>query len=338
MGVLRLAEPAAPPAFPFTPRTRFNLLLGGALGLLVAGTIVVVLAYVDNGVRSPDEMKALTGLITLGSVLRYRSQSGTSVITIGDEHAHSPLIEAYKFLRTNLQFAALGSPGLKSLLITSSSPGEGKTTTAANLAISIAREGKSVILVDSDLRKPSLHRVLGIDGHKGLTNIILGDATIEEAMTPTVIEGLQFISSGPVPPDATVVLQHARMKEVVEQLERRADMVIFDSPPILAVTDPMLLLPLVDATLLVVDLESTGRDVLRHAAAELARGNPTLAAMVINKFSPKGRGGYYYYYNSYYSYHSYYGESNGHRRRESGTYARKLFRPLRTLLRLRKSG
>ncbi|MFH1141759.1 MAG: polysaccharide biosynthesis tyrosine autokinase [Chloroflexota bacterium] len=331
MGVLRVAEPAAAPGSPFSPRTRFNVLLGGVLGFLVSGTFVLVLAYLDNGIKSPDEIKALTGLTTLGSVLRYPSRDGLGVITIGDEHTHSNLTEAYKFLRTNLQFAALGSADLKSVLITSSSPGEGKTTTAANLAIAIAREGKSVILVDADLRKPALHGIFGIEGHKGLTNIILGDATVEEALASTAIEGLQVLTSGPVPPDATVVLQYAKMKEVVEQLKRRAEMVVFDSPPILAVTDPMLLVPLVDATLLVVDMGSTGRDVVRRAAQELARGNPAFAATVLNKISPKGRGGYYYYY--YY----YYGESNGRQRRKSRTHARKLFQPLRNLLRVGKS-
>ena len=324
MGTLRMAEPAVPPSSPSSPRTISNMILGALLGLLVAALAVFVLEYLDDRIKSPEDLKALTGLATLGSVLRYRTGDGKIPVTLSDEHLRSVMAESYKFLRTNLQFAALGTQGFKTLLITSSSPEEGKTTTAANLAVSLASEGKSVILVDSDLRKPALHRVFDLPEHKGLTHLILGDATLDEVMSPTSIEGLRVISSGPVPPDATYVLGSPKMKEVVEEIKNSADIVIFDSPPILVVADPMLLGGLVDGVLMVVNSERTRQDTVKHSVENLRQAAPAFMGAVLNKVSTKGRGGYYYYY-----YSSYYGEDGQERQSRRSRLFGKVFRKKR---------
>ena len=180
-------EEARPPSYASSPRTRLNMFLGTLSGLLFAGVVVLLIEFFDARVKTPEELKSLTGLNILGSVMRYQSSNGSSPITVADEKRHSPLVESYKFLQTNLEFAALGTPGLKSLLVTSSSPAEGKTTTAANLAVSMASEGKSVILVDADLRKSTLHGVFGIENRKGWTHVLLGNSTIEEALVPTSV-------------------------------------------------------------------------------------------------------------------------------------------------------
>ena len=301
MSALLIAEPAIPSTVPSSPRTTINVFLAAMLGLLAATVAVLILEYLDDRVKSPDELKTITGLPTLGSVLRYQTRDGLNPVTIGDDHLHSAMAESYNFLRTNLQFAALGTQGLHALLVTSSSPEEGKTTTAANLAISIAKDGKKVVLVDTDLRKPALHRIFDLRDHKGLTNVILGDTTLEEAMAPTPVEGLRVIPSGPLSPDATHVLGSAKMQEVVEQIKSAADLVIFDSPPLLAVTDPMLLISLVDGALLVVDAERARRDSVRRSAEILLQGSPAFVGAVLNKVRGRGRGGgYYYYYHNYY--------------------------------------
>lgn len=314
MGALRVAEPAIPPAAPSSPRVLTNIVLAAGMGLLLATVVIFALEHLNDTVKSPDELKALIGVTTLGSVLRYPRQEGISPITLGEDHHLSAVYESYKFLRTNLQFAALGTRGFRTLLVTSASPEEGKTTTAANLAISVAREGKSVILVDSDLRKPAVHRVFDLKEQKGLTNLILGHAELDEVMASTAVDGLKVIPSGPVPPDATMVLGSPKMRELVEQLRAMADVVIFDSPPILAVTDPMILAPIVDCVLMVVDIERTSRDTLRRSADALRQANPAFVGAVMNKISTRGRrgGSYYYYYYYYYS-----GDSKNGRRRGS---------------------
>jgi len=300
ISTLSIAEEALPPSSPSSPRTMLNVILAAVLGLLVAGLVVFLLEYLDNSIKSPEELKALTGMATLGSVPLHHTRDGLGPITLADEFQHSPLSESYKFLRINLDFAALGTEGLGALLVTSSGPTEGKTTTAANLAISMAKEGKSVILVDSDLRKPALHRIFDLGDHKGLTNLLLGNATLEEALAKTTVEGLRVIPSGPLPPDVTVVLRSPGMKKMVEQLKTSADLVVLDSPPLLAVSDAMVLAPLVDGALLVVDTKRSGRDAVKRGAESLRQATPSVMGTVLNKVTPKW-GGYYHYY--YYHYH-----------------------------------
>ena len=312
MSALRLAEDAIPPSSPSSPQTKLFLIVAVAFGLLLAGLVIFVLEYLDDRIKSPDQVKALTGWSTMGSVLLYRAQNGQTPIGIADGHTDTALDESFKFLRTNLQFAALGTQGLGALLVTSSSPEEGKTTTAANLAISIAREGKSVILVDTDLRKPAMHRLFDIRDHEGLTNVILGDTALEDVLTPTPIDNLRVITSGPLPPDATHILGSAKMREVVKEVRENADLVILDSPPLLAVADPMLLTPLVDGVLLVVNTQRTRREALKRSGEHLRQANPPFVGTVLNKVSPRGRGSSYYQYYYYY-YYSYGEDGRKHR-------------------------
>ena len=326
MSTLLIAEPAIPSSAPYSPRTGRNIFLAAMLGLLGATVVVFILEYLDDRVKSPDELKTITGLPTLGSVLRYQTRDGLAPVTLGDEHLHSSMAESYNFLRTNLQFAALGTQGLNALLVTSSSPEEGKTTTAANLAISISKDGKKVVLVDTDLRKPALHRIFDLQDHKGLTNVILGDTTLEEALAPTPVEGLRVIPSGPLPPDATHVLGSAKMKEVVEQIKSTADLVIFDSPPLLAVTDPMLLVSLVDGAILVVDAERARRDSVRRSTEILLQASPAFVGAVLNKVHGRGRGGSYYYYYQAYNSSRNNGKDEGHNRVKRSGVLQSLFR------------
>ncbi len=296
---LIIVEEALPPASPSRPQTPLNVIIGSMLGLFVAGFVVFLLEQMDNRIKSLEELNALTGMPNLGSVQYQSPKEGAGPIIAAEEHRQSALTESFKFLRTNLEFAALDTGGVKTLLVTSSTPGEGKTTTAANLATSLAKEGESVVLVDADLRRPNLHRVLGISRDKGLTNLLLGNASVEEVLVQTQVASLGFIPSGPLPPDAPQVLRSGRMKEVLEELKESSQIVIFDSSPLLSVTDPMLLAALVDATILVLDAHRTGRETVKRGAEVLRQANPALVGTVQNKLSAKHRS----YYNDYYYYY-----------------------------------
>ena len=216
--------------------------------------------------------------------------------------------------------------------MTSASPAEGKTTTAINLATSIAREGgSSVVLVDADLRRPSLHRAFDLRERKGLTHLLLGTGTFDGVASPTQVEGLRVIPAGPLPPDPPRLLRSRRMKEVVAELEEKADFVIFDSSPLLAVTDPMLVASLVDGVLLVVDSNHARRELVKIAVQMLQQAQPEMLGAVLNKVavrSGRGRYGGGYYYHEYAETDS--AERDGSRR---GFISRSLSR-----LRFRKSG
>ena len=215
MSTLAIVEGALPPSSPLSNRKNLKVIMAGLLGLAAAGLLVFAIEYLDDKIKSESDLENLTGISnlgsgmpTLGSVARMpvaKGEIGPSLLS--SDQQPSSLTESYKFLRTNLEFAAMGTSGIKTLLVTSSIPGEGKTTTASNLAISMAREGIKVILLDADLRKPTLHRTFKLQGHKGLTNFALGDATLEETMALTEIQNLRVVPSGPVPPDSTVVLR-----------------------------------------------------------------------------------------------------------------------------------
>ena len=296
-----------PPSSPLANRKNLTVIMAGLLGLAVAGLLVFAIEYLDDRITSESDLENLTGISNLGSSMPTLGSVARMPVAKGDlgptllssDHQPSSLTESYKFLRTNLEFAAIGTSGIKTLLITSSIPGEGKTTTATNLAISMAREGISVVLLDADLRKPALHKTFGLQGHKGLTNFALGDASIEEIMAPTEVETLRVIPCGPVPPDSTVVLRSAKMRELIQRLQNEADIVILDSPPLLSVTDPMLLVPLVDGVLMVVDIKTTGRNAVKRGADTLKQGSPRIYGTVLNKVTDRTSGYYYHYYYDY---------------------------------------
>ena len=301
---LSVVEEAFPRSRASTPRVTQDVSLALLLGLLLGGLILLLRNTLDDRITTQEEIRTLggtrsSGLVTIGSVFRYsKADSGAPLLIKGD--ARKELIEAFKFLHTNLEFAAVEEPAFCSVLVTSSIPEEGKTTTAINLAASIAREGQNVILIDADLRRPDLHKIFNLEGRKGLTHLLLRKATVDEVLAPTDIESLLVIPAGPLPPDPPQMLRSSRMSEVLSELKERSDWVILDSPPLLAVTDPMLIASSVDGVLLVVDVRRTRRSSLRRSIEMLRWRDPKLLVTVLNKVAmDRGRGyasyGYYDY-------------------------------------------
>lgn len=211
----------------------------------------------------------------------------------------SPAAEAYRTLRTNLQFAALDTP-LRVLLITSVGPGEGKTTTAANLGIAMAQSGSKVIVIGGDLRKPTLHYAFELRNTVGLTNVLTGAVSWEDALQPTDVDGLFILPAGPIPPNPAELLASKRMQELLEELKGHCDVVIIDAPPVLAVTDAGVLSRMADGVLLVVHVGVTPREVAKAAKDQLLQVGARLLGLVVNGLSGES-GYYYYYYHRYYS-------------------------------------
>ena len=195
-----------------------------------------------------------------------------------------------------MQFSTIDRPG-QTLLVTSANPREGKSTTAANLALVTAQAGKKVVLVDSDLRRPSIHRFFGLSNEQGLTNLLLAPQSgINGCAQRTRFENLAVVTSGPLPPNPSELLASRRLDSVLDALRAQADVVIIDSPPTLPVADASILASKVDGTMVVVDTSKTRMQALRRTREALERSKTHLLGAVLNKVKRRGGGGYYYYH------------------------------------------
>lgn len=295
-------DPATPSGGPIRPRPLTNTLLATVIGGLIALGIIFLIEYLDNTVKTPEQILADTGLSTLGAIANIKAE-GPPQTLITQIAPRDPISEAYRVVRTNLSFSAVDQ-GLSSLLITSSSPGEGKSTSAANLAIVLAQTGKRVILVDADLRRPVQHKIFEKPNNQGLTTAILDhDTPVSHHIQETKIPFLSVMSSGPIPPNPAELLNSQRMAQVLNELQDISDIVIFDTPPVLTVADASILGALVSGCLLVIYTGKTRRDTFIGAAERLERTGATLFGVVLNRLKPERHGyGNYYYYHYYTSY------------------------------------
>ncbi|MGB9885401.1 MAG: CpsD/CapB family tyrosine-protein kinase [Moorellales bacterium] len=215
-------------------------------------------------------------------------------------HPRSPVSEAFRTLRTNLGYISPDRP-LKSLLVTSSGPEEGKSTVTANLAVVLAQAGSRVLVVDADLRKPVMHKAFELDNRRGLTNALVEDLDPAELIRPTGLPGLFVLTSGPIPPNPAELLGSARMQRLLPALTSNYDLVLVDTPPVLAVTDAAVLAPLVDGAVLVARAGITRLDLLQEAKETLERTGVRLLGAVLNGLKPDTDGYYYYHYRYYYA-------------------------------------
>ena len=206
----------------------------------------------------------------------------------------SPISEQYRTIRTNIQFSSVDEE-LRSILFTSSGPGEGKSMTTANIAVTYAQQGKNVLLIDADLRKPTVHYTFRLDNLKGLSNVLVGDVLLEEAIHTTSIDHLDVISSGPIPPNPSELLGSRKMRAILERAKQQYDLVIFDTPPVLAVTDAQIMADFVDGAMLVVRSKVTELDAATRAVEALKPAKARLLGTVLNDREKKGSNYYYYY-------------------------------------------
>ncbi|MGG1071863.1 CpsD/CapB family tyrosine-protein kinase [Priestia megaterium] len=207
-----------------------------------------------------------------------------------------PVAEQYRTIRTNIQFSGADEE-IKSLVLTSSGPSEGKSTTAANLAIVYAQQGLNVLLIDGDLRKPTAHYTFRLENHIGLTNVLTRQSSLGQAVQSTEVPNLYVLTSGPIPPNPSELLASKQMGEVLDEMKERFDMVIFDTPPILAVADAQILANQVDASLLIVSSSKTEKDAALKAKELLTQAKSKLLGAVLNNRKME-EGNYYYYYGS----------------------------------------
>jgi protein-tyrosine kinase len=207
----------------------------------------------------------------------------------------SPIAEAYRTIRTNIQFASIDKE-IKMILVTSTAPSEGKSTTAANLAIVMAQAGKKTLYIDADMRKPTGHKTFRVPNRQGLTSCLVGQSNVHGVIQSTEIENLHVITAGPIPPNPAELLASNRMKEFIRELKKEFDQIIIDSPPVLAVADATILATQVDGCILVVNAGKTNREMAIKAKQQLENVKAPMLGVVLNNKEMKGNSYYYYYY------------------------------------------
>lgn len=327
-----IVEPATTPTRPVSPNVPQTVGLAAAIGLMLAVAGASLIEYLDDTVNTPDDVDRTVGLPTLGSIARIAGRDYPQKLITARE-PRSPIAEAYRVLRTNIRFSSLDQPA-RSVLITSPSPTEGKSLTLANLGVVMAQSGLSVIVVDTDLRRPVLHNIFGLPNSRGLTDAVLSskvgrahagqepglsvkdaaeslgspgpplhatassNSGVNAYARQTDVDNLWLLPSGPLPPNPAEMLGSERMRHLLHELTSQADVVLLDSPPVLTVTDAAVLSTQVDATLLVLAAGETRRQSATKSAGELRRVGAEVLGVVLNGVSE--RSGYYgnYYYRS----------------------------------------
>lgn len=301
VNALRVLEPAYLPRRPLDSDLPVNMAVAIAVALVLAASGAYLLEYLDNSLREADEVKKQLGLSLLGTVpeIDADEKSGNSKL-IMLHNAPPPIVEAYRILRTNLQFVSVDRP-LRLLLVSSPQPKDGKSLTAANLAVAMALAGKKVVLVDTDLHRPTQHRLFRLYNNIGVTTALLSEEIeVPQLLQPTLVPGLSVLTSGPLPPNPAELLSSKRMQEILTKLKEQADIVIIDSPPLVAVVDGTILAAEADGMLMVLRSGKTRRDAAKHALASLNQVRARVLGVVFNGLPARAAASYYNY--GYYTY------------------------------------
>lgn len=292
---LSVTKPAIAPLAPSAPNTKINLVLGLLVGLATGVAAAVLRTTLDNRVRGEADLRHVTDTPILGAI--SFDQAATKKPLLTHTAPQSPRAESFRQLRTNLQFANV-SGSAKTVLVTSSLPGEGKSTTATNLAIALAQAGQSVCLVDADLRRPMVSDYLGLDRNAGLTSALVGSADVNELLQHWGDDDLYVLTSGQIPPNPSELLGSNEMKHLVIRLEQAFDTVILDAPPLLPVTDAAVLSQHVGGVVVVVGSNKLKQQDLQKSLNALELVGSNLLGVVLNRMPVKGQDSYTYGYYS----------------------------------------
>jgi polysaccharide biosynthesis transport protein len=325
---LRIVDPALTPTRPARPQKARNILMAVLVGLVGGAGLAFFREYLDNTVKSPDDIEFLTGLPSLAVVPAFASLNGHSrlpvtleggpaaregrVEMVSHNQPKSPVSEAFRAMRTSLLLSQADRPP-QVILVTSALPREGKTTAAVNLAVTLAQLGDRTLLVDADLRKPGIRRALNLEGgpEAGLSSYLAGVAAIEDAsMAYPLIDNLTVMPTGPVPPNPADLLSSHRMLDAIGALRKRFKFIVIDSPPIMAATDAVILSSLTDGVILVVRSGETPKEAFTRCRDLLVAVKARLLGVVLNAVDATGQN--YYYSYRYYPYAYGYGEGYGY--------------------------
>lgn len=281
---------------PIKPRKALNITLGAIAGIILGVGLAFFIEYLDTSVKTIDDVEQALGAPVLGVIPQ-------NVGILMREGADSPHAESYRVLRTNVLFSRK-EQGFRTMTVVSGGAGEGKSTTIFNLATTFAQQGSRVLLVDSDLRRPSLHKILGVANNLGLTNYLLKQNTIDEVIQTTPVASLDFLPSGKLPSSSIGILNSVQMRAFIEEAKSRYDFVFFDSPPIMGVSDASILASEVDMAILVVQYRKYPQQMTLRAKQMVEKVGGRLLGVVLNNINISQDSYYYYYSGYYYDYYS----------------------------------
>lgn len=310
---VRIMDAAVPSGAPVRPRPVTNLALAVFIGLILGVGAAIGAEALDTTIKSQEEVEAVLGVPVLG-MLPILGDKGVGKASPEEQRKRDLMVfhdlrsagaEACRSIRTNLMFLSPERP-LKAIVVTSPGPEEGKTTTAINLAITMAQAGGKVLLIDTDLRRPRIHRAFGLKNDLGLSNAVVGEKPLEAVIFSTEVPNLDVCPCGPIPPNPAELLHTRRFEEIIAECGRRYDRVIFDSPPTSAVTDPLVVGHLADGVILVVRAAHTSREAASFARRQLEDAKARLLGCIVNQVNPTDAYYKYYYYRGY-QYGGYYG-------------------------------
>jgi capsular exopolysaccharide synthesis family protein len=298
-----VVDKAEKPSSPVRPRKAFNIMLGLIIGLFGGVGLAFFIEYLDNTIKSTEDVEAKLGVPVLGviPVLESKDESIEEIIL---KEPQSVYAESYKPIRTAIMLSSANNPP-KNILVTSMGPEEGKTSTSVNLAVTIARSGYSVLLVDADLRKPRIHTIFRLNNLSGLSTYLAGASPNIDTIFKRPLTNLSVIPSGPIPPNPSELLGSARMNELIGSLSEKFDIIIWDSPPLMTVTDSLILSKFLDGTIIVTKSGKTTYEIVGRGLKYLKGRRETdmesrVLGIVINAFDAKKSDQYFYKYYNYY--------------------------------------
>ncbi|HEB02418.1 MAG TPA: polysaccharide biosynthesis tyrosine autokinase [Nitrospirae bacterium] len=311
---VRVLDEAIPPTIPFRPRRMLNILLAIVLGLFMGPVVAISFEYMDSSVKTPEDIERYLRIPYLGPLPDFHGQEseragGRSTMLVTSLDPKSVPAEAYRSIRTSIIFS---SPDDKrTLLVTSSNPTEGKSVTSSNLAVTMAQNGTRTLLLDMDFRRPVLHKIFNVPQEKGFSNMLVGDAGVDDVITHTNVPNLDVIPSGHIPPNPAELLSSDGIGTFMDIFKSRYDRIVIDSPPILSATDPVIISTFVDEVLMVIKMGETSRELVQTAIGKLHHVKANLIGTVLNSVDA-GQGNYYQY--------QYYGDRQS--KMEQGVFGR----------------
>lgn len=293
---ISVLQAAVPQATPVAPSPARNLAIGAALGLLVGLALALAREVLDTSVGGREDVSMVTDAPVIGTI-PFDAEAKKAPL-VSQVVGYSARAEAFRALRTNLQFVQTGG-AVHSFVLTSSLPAEGKTTTTANLALTLTALGARVCIIEGDLRRPRLLHYLDMEGAAGLTNVLIGEATLDDVLQEVGDGRLAVLGAGPIPPNPSELLGSPQMESLVRQLEQRFDFVIIDAPPLLPVTDAAVLSRIVGGVVLCIGVDVVHRDELRRSIESLNAVEANLLGLIINRSPAERGGGRRHYYHDY---------------------------------------
>ncbi len=281
---IAIVQPAVPPPGPASPRPLFNVAIAASLAFLLSLGAAFLWERLDDRIKTPEDLEAATGLAMIGLVAQMPGDKKRKAFyrLASLLYPRSPAAEAFRTIRTNIEFAALDR-GLRTIVVTSSLPTEGKTTVTSNLAVAFAQAGRRTILVDADLRRPGVHTIFDLPNDQGLTDLVRTDEVqIEDVAQQTEAPNLTLITAGTIPANPAELLGSRRMAAIIERLKESADIVIFDTPPVTAVTDAAVMAAKADATIMVIQSHRASRRIVAQGLEALTKVNARIVGAVLN--------------------------------------------------------